>query len=50
MEIQNKKCSSNKHEINAISYCDLCKIYMCNKCSNLHSELFQNHQAINLNK
>ena len=50
MEIQNKKCSSNKHEINAISYCDLCKIYMCNKCSNLHSELFQNHQALNLNK
>ena len=50
MEIQNKKCSSNKHEINAISYCDLCKIYMCNKCSNLHSELFQDHQALNLNK
>ena len=42
-----KKCSSKKHEDNAISYCEICKVYMCEKCSNLHSQLFDQHQ-INL--
>ena len=46
-----KKCSSKKHkEINAISYCENCKIYICNKCQNLHSELFEDHQTYKIDK
>ena len=46
MEVQNlnKKCSLKTHEENkAIYYCQKCSIYMCNKCENLHSQLFPNH-------
>ena len=41
-----KKCSNIKHkEIDAILFCSLCKIYMCNKCEKFHSELYENtHQ------
>ena len=46
-----KKCSSKKHSnIVAISYCKVCKIYLCNKCQNLHSELFENHHSFNIDK
>ena len=39
-----KKCSSKEHsEINAIKYCQICKIYMCNKCEKMHSILFYDH-------
>ena len=49
MEIKNKKCSSKKHEENkAVCFCSNCRIYMCNKCENLHSELFQNHNQFKL--
>ena len=45
------KCSSEEHkEINAISFCPECKIYMCNKCENHHLPLFKNHQTYKLNK
>ena len=51
MEIQNKKCSLNEHkEINSNSFCLECKIYMCNKCENHHSQLFPNHQTFNSEK
>ena len=51
MENKNKKCSSKSHkEINATCYCFNCKIYMCNKCNKLHSELFDNHTSYNLDK
>ena len=51
MDNNNKKCSLKKHEeINAISYCQECKIYMCNKCENHHIELFQNHHEHKLDK
>ena len=49
----NIKCSFKKHsEIDAINYCKECKIYMCNKCQNLHFELFQDqeHHLYNLDK
>ena len=43
-QIINKKCSLKKHNQNeAIFFCLECKIYMCNKCENYHSELFPNH-------
>ena len=45
------KCSIVDHkEIAAISYCEQCKIYMSNKCINLHKGLFKNHQLNNLDK
>ena len=39
-----KKCSSKDHSNNnAISYCQKCEIYLCNKCDKLHSDLCINH-------
>ena len=52
MEEIRKKCSSNKHkDIDAISYCKNCKLYLCNKCRNMHSEFYDNHnlQELELN-
>ena len=50
MENPIKKCSSKEHEeINAISYCPICKVYMCNKCELFHSKLCQKHNSFNLN-
>ena len=44
-------CSSKKHDkVEAIFFCQACKVYMCNKCSNYHSELFEEHKTNNLNK
>ena len=51
MENKIEKCSNKEHkEINAISFCQECNIYMCNKCSNLHQQLFCNHNTNNLDK
>jgi hypothetical protein len=50
MEAQ-KKCSLKKHtDINAISYCQECNKYMCNKCENMHNELFEDHHIYKLNE
>ena len=49
MEEKNKKCSFNEHKnIDAIYYCQDCKIYICNKCFNYHKGLFENHHTFNL--
>ena len=49
--METKKCSCIKHEeAKAIYYCTECKIYMCNKCENLHSELFPTHHKYTLDK
>ena len=51
MEHNKKKCSNKKHkEVNAISYCKECNKYICNKCSNHHQELFDDHHIYNLDK
>ena len=51
MEEKNKTCSKKLHEkIMAIIYCQDCKIYMCDKCKQLHSDLFDLHHIINLDK
>ena len=35
-----RKCSNKKHsELNAVNYCNICNLYLCNKCSNMHREL-----------
>jgi len=42
------KCSSKNHkDIDAINYCQNCKIYMCNKCTINHSGLFEDHTLFN---
>ena len=49
--MENKKCSTKNHgEIDAIIYCQECRIYICNKCEKIHSELFYNHHLYNLDK
>ena len=46
-----KKCSLKKHEnIDAISYCIECNVFMCNKCLNYHKEFLEIHHNYNLNK
>ena len=46
-----KKCSNKNHqEIKAINYCFECNLYLCNKCSNYHLELFENHHTTGLDK
>jgi len=49
MEESKKKCSYKDHKDNdALSYCSKCQIYMCNKCINLHSNLFNDHDLYKL--
>ena len=51
MENKKQKCYNKNHkEINAIVYCQICKVYMCNKCENFHSDLCPNHNLINVDK
>ena len=46
-----KKCSLNEHnEIDAIIYCQECKVYMCKKCEKVHSGLLKNHHFYSLDK
>ena len=51
MEDQKHKCSNKTHkETNALTYCQICKIYLCKKCENFHSELYQEHIITNIDK
>ena len=52
MEKQNEiKCSSKEHnEIGYINFCVECKVYMCKKCLNFHSNLLQNHHTYDIYK
>ena len=46
-----KKCSFENHsEIDAVSYCVECDVFMCNKCLNQHPEFLKNHHKYNINK
>ena len=46
-----KNCSFELHKENkAFTFCQECKIYMCNKCEKFHSNLFLNHHQIKLEK
>ena len=46
-----RKCSLEEHkEIEAIKYCPECRIYMCNKCDNIHFSLLKKHHPYNINK
>ena len=49
MENNKPKCSSIEHkEIDAVIFCQNCKVYFCNKCENFHSKIFQAHLITNL--
>ena len=49
--MQKKKCSYKEHgEIDANIFCQECKVYMCNKCEQFHSNLCQNHKYFILDK
>ena len=49
MEPKKINCSNKLHEkIDSIIYCQKCDIYMCNKCKQLHSDLFQSHQTFQI--
>ena len=50
-KVEEKKCSHEDHKENdAISFCQECNIFMCNKCDKMHSELFKNHIKYNIDK
>ena len=49
MENLKKKCTSKEHgNIDANSFCQECQIYICKKCENIHSILFQEHHTYNV--
>ena len=51
MDNNKKKCNFKDHkEIDAIIYCQECKIYMCNKCSIYHKGLIETHHLINIDE
>ena len=51
METKKIKCSSSEHEeLDANSYCQECKVFICNKCETFHSKLFKNHHVFILEK
>ena len=46
-----RKCSNKKHsDINAITFCLECNLYLCNKCTNIHLEYLDTHHNYNLDK
>ena len=51
MENKIQKCSLKEHsQIDANSFCQECKIYMCSKCEKVHTGLCQNHHSFYLDK
>ena len=49
MELKEYKCT-NHEDIEAIIFCPQCRIYMCNKCKQMHSDLLKSHIIFNLDK
>ena len=51
MEEKKNKCSLDEHSnIEAIIYCQECKIFMCNKCEKTHLEICKHHHIFKLDK
>jgi WD40 repeat protein len=51
MDHKKKKCSLKEHrDVEAISYCQKCEIYICNQCEKNHLSLFPEHKTISLDK
>ena len=50
-EIIDNKCSLDEHkDINALFYCQECRVKMCNKCEKIHSGLLKKHHIYSLDK
>ena len=50
-EIIDNKCSLDEHkDIDALFYCQECKVKMCNKCEKIHSGLLKKHHIYSLDK
>ena len=48
MDNQVKSCSSKEHgKIPAVSYCQFCRVYMCNKSLKIHKDLY-NHTFLDI--
>ena len=48
--MENKKCSFKEHkEIDAVYFCQECKVFMCKKCEIFHSKLLEGHYTCNMN-
>ena len=48
--MNNLKCTSKEHaDVNAISFCQICDIYMCNTCEKIHNNLCFHHITYKLN-
>ena len=46
-----RKCSLDEHkEIDALSFCPECRLFMCNKCEKIHSSFAKVHHPYQLNK
>ena len=51
MEKKENKCSFKDHkEIDAVSYCQECKLFMCDDCTEYHKGLFENHNLLNMDQ
>ena len=51
MNESKNKCSLKEHsEIDAVVYCQECKIFMCNKCEKTHPEICKFHHIFKLDK
>ena len=51
MEKRKSFCSLTDHSnMTAITFCQECRILMCNKCDKNHSDLFKNHHIYKLDK
>ena len=49
MENKSNNCSAKDHqEIKAISFCQECRLYMCENCKKIHLDLY-NHHLLDLN-
>ena len=45
MENKQSNCSAKDHqEIKAISFCQECRLYMCENCKKIHLDLYNHHQ------
>ena len=51
MENKNRKCSLGEHsKINAKTFCQDCKILMCDECEDFHKEICETHRLHKLDK
>ena len=51
MELKNYKCSFEGHQnLDAVKYCQECKLYLCNECEKVHFGFFKNRHMFPLDE